>query len=176
VTAAGFLASWHWDLPTGPAVVAAFGAAAALAVLRFVTRHGMLCAFFSLLFLSGVLSIGFPQIEQPWFEETQEMFLTEDERGTHADSLQTIAEASAELARLRALEQDVRWGAQEMEPEKQERLRQYVAGRSELLAGEQLVLRDLRAAARERQRYLLGIPLLLLGAGGFARLARRRAK
>ena len=176
VTAAGFLASWHWDLPTGPAVVAAFGAAAALAVLRFVTRHGVLCAFFSLLFLSGVLSIGFPQIEQPWFEETQEMFLTEDERGTHADSLQTIAETSAELARLRALEQDVRWGAQEMEPEKQERLRQYVAGRSELLAGEQLVLRDLRAAARERQRYLLGIPLLLLGAGGFARLARRRAK
>jgi hypothetical protein len=46
--------------------------------------------------------------------------------------------------RLRALEQDVRWG--KIEPDKAERLRQYVAGRSEISAGDQLVLRSTAAA------------------------------
>jgi hypothetical protein len=63
-----------------------------------------------------------------------------------------------------------------MDPEKQERLRQYLAGRSEISAGDQLVLQDLRARARERQRYALGIPLMLLGAGVLAVLARRRSR
>ena len=53
-----------------------------------------------------------------------------------------------------------------METEKVERLRQYLAGRSEIVAGEQLVLRDLREKARDRQRPMLRLPLLLIGAGG----------
>ena len=72
-----------------------------------------------------------------------------------------------ELARLRELEQNVRWGKEQMDPEKVERLRQYLAGRSEISAGEQLVLRHLRDKARDRQRLMLGLPLLLIGAGGF---------
>jgi zinc/manganese transport system permease protein len=118
--------------------------------------------------LAGLLLIAFPSIEQPWLDPAQALFLTEAERETRRDSLESIAHASAELTRLRALEQDVRWGAKEMDAEKQERLRQYLAGRSEILAGDQLVLQALRAKARERQRYALGIPLLLLGAGGLA--------
>src|SRR2546425_379178 len=103
----------------------------------------------------------------------QEAFLTPGERATRRDSVDSIAAASAELARLRALEQDVRWGSKPMDAERQERLRQYLAGRSELLAGDQLVLKTLRAKARERQRYALGMPLLLLGAVGLAVLARK---
>ncbi|MBI2016957.1 MAG: hypothetical protein HYS77_15700 [Candidatus Rokubacteria bacterium] len=53
-------------------------------------------------------------------------------------------------------------------------MRQYLAGRGEMLAGEQTVLRALRTRARERQRWWLGVPLLALGAGGAAALARRR--
>jgi hypothetical protein len=60
-----------------------------------------------------------------------------------------------------------------MAPEKIERLRQYLAGRSEISAGEQLVLRGLRDKARERQRLMLGLPLVLLGVGGFYLLSRR---
>ena len=172
VTAAGFFASWHWDLPTGPAVVAAFGTATALVALGFASRRIILMSVCGLLALSGLLAVGFPQVEQPWFDAVQEVFLDEEERATRADSLQSIAEASTELARLRALEQDVRWGAKAMDVEKQERLRQYLAGRSELMAGEQLVLQEQRAKARERQRFALGIPLLLLGAGGLVLLAR----
>jgi zinc/manganese transport system permease protein len=176
VTAAGFFASWHWDLPTGPAVVAAFGAATALVALGFASRRAILMTLCGALALAGLLAVAFPQVEQPWFDATQEVFLDEEERATRADSLQSIAEASAELARLRALEQDLRWGAKTMDPEKQERLRQYLAGRSEISAGDQLVLQDLRARARERQRYALGIPLMLLGAGVLAVLARRRSR
>jgi hypothetical protein len=62
-----------------------------------------------------------------------------------------------------------------MEPERVERLRQYLAGRSEIGAGDQLVLRTLRAKARERQRFALGLPLLLIGGGGLFALVRRRA-
>ena len=70
----------------------------------------------------------------------------------------SIARARAELLRLRALEQDVRWGKIEMEPDKAEQLRQYLAGRSEISAGDQLVLRHLRGKGRERQRLALGLP------------------
>ena len=67
-----------------------------------------------------------------------------------------------------------------MDAEKLERLRQYLAGRSEIAAGEQLALRHLRDKARARQRLMLGLPLLVLGAAGLlflspSRAARRKA-
>lgn len=61
-----------------------------------------------------------------------------------------------------------------MTPEQQERLRQFLAGRDEILAGDRLVLRTLRDRARERQRYALGIPLL--GAGALTLLAAVRLR
>jgi hypothetical protein len=60
-----------------------------------------------------------------------------------------------------------------MDGEKAERLRQYLAGRAEISAGDELVLRSLRDKARERQRWMLGLPLLLAGAGALWWLARR---
>ena len=122
-------------------------------------------------------------MDQPWLDALesaapplQTLFLTEGERASRSEALDSIARARAELERLRALEQDVRWGAKPMEPGKVERLRQYLAGRSEISAGDQLVLRHLRDKARERQRYALGLPLLL-GGGYFGwMLARRRMR
>ena len=103
-----------------------------------------------------------------------DVFLTEFERTTRAETLHDIERARAELARLRALDQNVRWGKTEMDPEKVERLRQYLAGRSEISAGDELVLRHLRAKARARQRWLLGLPLLLIGALGLYILEAKR--
>jgi len=138
--------------------------------------------------LAGLLLVAFPRMDQPWLDAlesiappVQTVFLTEHERATRADMLESIGRAAAELARLRELEQDVRWGRREMDAEKAERMRQYIAGRSEISAGEQLVLRSLRDKARGRQRLMLGLPLLLVGAAGFylvsvkgARGARRQ--
>jgi len=197
LSAAGLYASWTWDLPTGPAIVAAFGVATALVALAFAFRRLLravrskgasaltpvamvLCGLISLV---GLLLVAFPKMDQPWLDaleniapSVQEAFLTPGERATRIDSLESVAQASTELTRLRALEQDVRWGTKEMDADKQERLRQYLAGRSEISAGDQLVLQALRAKARERQRYALGIPLLILGAGAIAVLARRQTR
>lgn len=175
ITAIGLGLSWNWELPTGPAIVATFGAIAAFIALVFAARHAspaLLAKFFGGMFaVAGLLMLAFPQMDQPWIDAmenklpaVQEMFLSAEELQTRRDSLEAIAQASAELDRLRAQEQDVRWGAQDMDPVKQERLRQYLAARSEILAGDQLVLQDLRKQARSRQRFGLGIPLLLIGA------------
>jgi len=185
LTLGGLYASWSWDLPTGPAIVTAFGAAVALVAIAFalkrMTRRRFGAALSGVATVAGLLLVAFPRMDQPWLDAledvapmVQEAFLTAHERETRADSLQSIAGARAELARLRVLEQDVRWGKETMPAEKQERLRQYLAGRSEILAGDQLVVLDLRARARERQRYALGIPLLVAGAAGLVALHRAR--
>jgi zinc/manganese transport system permease protein len=185
LTAAGLYASWTWDLPTGPAIVTAFGAATALVALGFAARKlttrkvGIVaCAVAA---LAGLLLVAFPQMDQPWLDALEDSappfqtaFLDSGERLARKDALESIERRRAELARLRALEQDVRWGKIQMEPESAERLRQYLAGISEISAGDQLVLRHLRGKARERQRFAIGLPLLILGAGGLYALARRR--
>ena len=125
--------------------------------------------------------MAFPQMDQPWLDALehvapplQEVFLTPSEREMRQDSVQAIASASTELARLRALEQDVRWGTAQMTTGKQDRLRQYLAARSEIQAGDQMVLKDLRVQARARQRWGLGVPLLLIGAAALLLLRRRQ--
>jgi zinc/manganese transport system permease protein len=184
-TAIGLSMSWNWELPTGPAIVATFGAVAAMIALGFALRHvsGVILVKFlsAAVAAAGLLMLAFPQMDQPWIDlieqkipAAQEAFLTSDELQIRRDSIDSIERAGAELTRLRALEQDVRWGTQEMDQEKQERLRQYVAGRSEILAGDQLVLQELRKEARSRQRYGLGIPMFLVGATIFLFLFLRR--
>ena len=183
LSAAGLGASWSWDLPTGPAIVAAFGAATALVAAGFAVKRASArdwaTSLAVLASLAGALLLAFPEMDQPWLDalekiapSVQEVFLTEDERAERADSLESIASARAELARLRALEQDVRWGKKDLPPDEQERLRQYLAGRSEISAGDQLALRELGARARERQRFGLGIPLLLAGTAALLFLRR----
>jgi zinc/manganese transport system permease protein len=170
LTALGLYASWTWDLPTGPAIVTAFGAATAVVVLGFSVRKltwrqaGLFASAVAL--LAGLLLVAFPRMDQPWLDVLEDMapplqttFLDAGERLTRSEALESIERARAELARLRALDQDVRWGKVEMEPDKAERLRQYLAGRSEISAGDQLVLRHVRGKARERQRFGLGVPI-----------------
>ena len=183
-TAGGLLASWHWDLPTGPAVVATFGAAAAATALGFLTRR-LTARIAGRAIGAAALAIGllitlFPRMDQPWLDAAEALvpglqaaFLDEGERHTRTDTLEEIRKSSAELARLRALQQEVQWGRVSMEAEKEERLRQYLAGRSEISAGDQMVLRHLRAKARDRQRFALGLPLAMLGAAGLIALRHR---
>ena len=169
LTAAGLYASWHWDLPTGPAIVSAFGAAVG------ARRHRFRCAQARAARRCGQIAAGAHRARRArccsrfrgWTSRgsmrwrrsrrrCRRIFLTDSERSTRSETMNDIERARAELDRLRALEQDVRWGKADMEAEKAERLRQYLAGRSEIAAGDQLVLRSLRARARERQRWMLG--------------------
>jgi zinc/manganese transport system permease protein len=176
ITAAGLYASWIWDLPTGPAIVTAFGTATALVGLGFALRRltwrGAAAGAGTVLALAGLLLLSFPRMDQPWLDAMEDLlpavqttFLDSGERLVRSETLASVERGRAELARLRALEQDLRWGRVEMEAEKAERLRQFLAGASEITAGDQLVLRHLRGKARARQRLGLGLPLLVVGAG-----------
>ncbi len=195
VSATGLVASYRWDLPTGAAVVAAFGAALAAtaaalgagAATRAVRARGLSAlrpgalAAAALVALAGALLALFPAMDHPWLDgleraapSLQETFLTGAERGVRRDAVEAVARGEAQLAELRALQQDVQWGTRVLDAERQERLRQFLAGRGEITAGDRMVLRTLRAKARERQRYWLGLPLAGLGAAAALVLARRR--
>ena len=185
ITAAGLAASWAWDLPTGPAIVAAFGAAIALTGVLFALRVlsarmvGRALAFAGV--VAGLLLVLFPQMDQPWLDaieravpQVQTAFLDEDDRTTRLDALEAIQRGQDELAMLRLRQQDVSWGKIEMSIDMQERLCQYLAGRGEIVAGDQLVLKDLAIKARDKQRLSLGLPLTLIGAISAFLLFRRR--
>ena len=187
LTAVGLYASWTWDLPTGPAIVTAFGAATAFVVLAVaclrLTRKGAGMSICLLAILIAFPLVAFPQLDQPWLDALEDAapplqttFLTTGEQATRIETLDAIARSRAELERLRALHQDAQWGKVELEPEKAERLRQYLMGKSEISAGDQLVLRHLRSKARERQRYAVGLPILLAGVGGLFALMRGRSR
>ncbi|HEY2993737.1 MAG TPA: metal ABC transporter permease [Methylomirabilota bacterium] len=195
VSAGGLVASYRWDLPTGAAVVSAFGLALAVTAGTLGTRAAVAAVrargvaalrpaaivLGAAIALAGLLLALFPAMDHLWLDalerglpSVQEAFLTPAERAVRRDTLETLARGEAQLAELRALQQDVQWGTRTLDAERQERLRQFLAGRGELTAGDRLVLRTLRAKARERQRYWLGVPLLVVGAGGVFMLARRR--
>jgi zinc/manganese transport system permease protein len=195
VSALGLWASFAWDLPTGAAVVATFGALMAVvacalslwALTRRVRERGwealrdvaiVACAAVG---LAGLLLAAFPRMDHHWIDWTEEaappvelVFLTAAERQAWRDSREALARGTAELRRLKTLEVDARWGRATLTLEQQERLRQFLASRGEITSGDRFVLKTLRGRARERQRFWLGLPLLSLGAAGALTLARRR--
>jgi len=195
VSAGGLVASYAWDLPTGAAVVVTFGVSLAAVALALAARRlghaartrgvAALCplgiAAFAVAALAGLLLVLVPRMDHVWLDRLETSlpavelaFLAPRERETYRESREATARAATELARLRAMQQEVLWGTREMDEETRARLRQFLAGRSEIAAGDRMVLHTLRGKARERQRYWLGLPLLLTGAAGVLVLLRVR--
>src|SRR5262249_37594318 len=132
LTALGLYASWTFDLPPGPAIVTAFGGAVALAALaaaaRRLTRRKAGLLVCALAVLTGLPLLAAPQMDQPWLDALEDIapilqtaFLDSGERLTRTEAIESIGNARAELARLRAVDQDVRWGKVAMAPEQAER-------------------------------------------------------
>ena len=197
VSMVGLVASATLDLPTGATVVTTFGVfmaavAAWLALQTLIQKiraKGMIAltgagiAGSVAVGAAGFFLIVFPKMDHHWLDWMEKavpsvrlVFLTFDERESYRDSQDALRRGLAEMQNLRATQQEVQWGTREMPEEKQERLRQYLAGRSEITAGDQMVLNHLRSEARKRQRFWLGIPLLGIGALGAVTLGRFRGK
>jgi zinc/manganese transport system permease protein len=195
VSVAGLSASFAWDLPTGAAVVTTFGALMATvafalgvrALIGTVRRQGWgaLAAVGSvaaaLVAAAGLLLALFPAMDHHWLNWIEEAapgleraFLTPGERRTHADTKADVARQAAELERLRNIQQEAQWGTRRMSAEGEERLRQFLASRGEISAGDRMVLTTLRTHARSRQRYWLGLPLFITGAATAIWLSRLR--
>ena len=195
VSVAGLVASWTWDLPTGATVVVTFGVLVAAVAVALAVRAGAratrergvealrgpsvgLCAVVG---VAGLMLVLVPRMDHWWLDwleasmpVAQTLFLSADERDTRRDTEEDIRRSVAELERVRAMQREAQWGTRPVTDEMRERMRQYLAGRAEIVAGDRLVLRTLKARARARQRWWLGVPLLVLGAGGTLWLARRR--
>jgi zinc/manganese transport system permease protein len=197
VSVIGLVASAMWDLPTGATVVTTFGvfmaavaASLGLQNLMRATRANGLIALngvgivsFAALALAGLLLLVFPQMDHHWLNWLEEAvpsielaFLTSDEREIYQDSQEAVQRGLGEIQQLRTMQQEIQWGTRAMPEEKAERLRQYLASRGEITAGDQMVLNHLRSEARKRQRVWLGIPLVGIGAFGAAALARLGTK
>ena len=195
VSAGGLGASWRWDLPTGATIVVAFGTLVACVAATLGVRagaralkergtaalRGPAIALCVLIAVAGLLLVLLPGMDHWWLDwleasvpAAQTTFLNADERETRRDAEDDMRRSVAELERVRAMQRDDQWGTRPVTDEMRERIRQYLAGRAEMVAGDRLVLRTLQAHARARQRWWLGVPLAVLGAGGAFALARRR--
>jgi zinc/manganese transport system permease protein len=193
-SATGLLASYAGDLPTGATIVATFGAAlltaatvrggralgAALRARGMAALAPGVVAVASLAAVAGILLAAVPAMDHVWLDALeralpalQEAFLTEGEKDVHRDARAAIERAAGDLARVRALQEEARWSAGPTDAASAERQRQYLAGRGEIAAGDRLVLMTLRARARERQRFWLGLPLAVLAAAVAATVGRR---
>jgi len=196
VSAGGLGASWTWDLPTGATVVVAFGVVIAGVGITLAARAGARAtrergvgalrsaaiASSALVGLAGLLLVLVPQMDHWWLDwleasvpAAQTLFLSADEHDTRREAVEDVRRSVAELERVRAMQREAQWGTRPATEEMQVRMRQYLAGRAEILAGDRLVLRTLQARARARQRWWLGVPLVMLGAGGALFVARRPA-
>jgi zinc/manganese transport system permease protein len=194
ISAAGLLASQAWDLPTGAAIVSAFGATLAgtaaarggRALGAAVRARGVAALTPGAVGLAltavaaGASLAAAPAMDHVWLDAlegalpaVQEAFLTPGETAVRRDTRRALARAARDLADVRAVEQETAWSAGPADPHAVERLRQYLAGRSEIVAGDRLVLETLRGRARERQRFWLGLPLAVTGAVAAAALGRR---
>lgn len=189
VSVLGLSISYVWDLPPGAAVVATFGAALALVAglraliglvrrtqregRRALAKTGVVVA--AAIALAGAGLAAFPGADHPWLDAleavvplVQTAFLTRYEQRVLADSRRAIEHATTELGQLRTLEADAQFGSRALDSAGRDRLRQFVAGRSEIVAGDRLVVATLRRHARHRQRFTLGVPMIL---GGLAVMA-----
>ena len=191
VSAVGLWASFAWDLPTGATIVATFGvlmaAVAAGLGARALLRGGRDALFGvgiaagAVVAVAGLLLMAFPRMDHHWLNWLEDsapvielVFLSPAERQAWRDSREALARGMAEMRRLTTLQDDVRWGRATLGEDQKERLRQFLAARGEITAGDRFVLRTLRDRARERQRYRLGVPMLLGGAAAALAFRRRR--
>ena len=191
VSAVGLWASFAWDLPTGAAIVASFGALMAAVAAGLGARAlmrggrdallGVGIAACAAAAVAALLLAAFPRMDHHWLNWLEEglpaielVFLSPAERQAWGDSREALARGMAEVRRLTTLQEDVQWGRAKLGEDQKERLRQFLAARGEITAGDRFVLRTLRDRARERQRYWLGLPVLLAGAAGALALQRRR--
>jgi zinc/manganese transport system permease protein len=193
----GLVVSYQRDLPPGATIVATLGAAlvsvaAALGAWRLAARvrhegphalAGIAAGAGVIVVIAAGTLVAFPQADHVWLDAVeravpgiQTAFLSPYERTVALDSRAALARGVAETRALRAQQVEAAWSARAEDPDDRERLRQFTLGREELVAGDRLVLRTLTRKARERQRFTLGVPLVVAG-GGLAALgviSRRR--
>jgi zinc/manganese transport system permease protein len=179
--AAGLLASYVFDLPTGAAMVCALAAALALAGLVHPLFHGAArrsvgqaalvarWCLVAILAISGLLFAAAPRADQPLldaveylFPSVREIYLSESERKTHQEAGEYAQRYRRDAEQLNAREAFSRSGGEVLDDAQVRRISSFLKSYGEMRRGEQFVMREVRSQARERIRWILGLPLLLV--------------
>jgi zinc/manganese transport system permease protein len=179
---AGLAGSYLLDLPTGAAMVCAFGVALALAgavypfwsgdarpawgALRTAVRA--VAAVF--LVGSGALLIAMPRADQPLIDGLEaaipamrEAYFTSVELAVYREAKQEAARHADEAERLNARELKSRAEGAAIDDMELRKLSSFVRSYAEMRNGELYVMREVRARARERARWWAGPLLIVLG-------------
>jgi zinc/manganese transport system permease protein len=184
----GFAASIAFDAPTGAAMVVAFAGvlllAAVLRVLLFGApatrrlnrRRALLVGAASVaavVLAQGVWLIVQPTADQPLlaFVEDRlglgpERFLTETEWQVFREAADTERHHRAEVERLSGLERDARWRGRALREDELRRVASFQQTFNEMGRGERFVQDHLRAVARARERWIVGVPMIAVSSLG----------
>lgn len=182
-SALGLATSYAADLPTGAAMVCTFGLALIVAALlkpwfsasarqrRHAYTNARSAALFGLivvLLLCGAWLVLQPRADQPLldllearFPQVRAVFLTPAEQEIFLDAVASRAKVRAQAQRMNEMERRSRWQGKELSDDELRKLSSYAQTFQEMQKGEEFVQREIRNKARERQRWIVGLPLLL---------------
>jgi len=194
-SAVGLAGSFVLDLPTGAAMVVAFVLTLALAgvakALVFIPaaqrRHNwrIAASTAAVLALVAVLASSLwlivnPAADQPLlaaFERATGLgpasFLDDADRATYQEAVRDAARFQQEVATLNAKERAARVDAP-LSDEEVRRVASYQQSFNEMARGERFVEDVLRAKARRRERWIVGLPAATLALVGIGLLWRQR--
>src|SRR6266851_6666138 len=189
-SAAGIFGSFLLDAPTGAVTVVAFAASLVLAggVRAFMTgpaaqrrrnrRLGLHAGGILLclaLGLSGLWVMAAPAGDHPILAAIEiatgigpERFMTPRERADYLDAAAVERRHQAEVDRLYDRERRSRWQGDELTADEVRRIGSVQQTLTEMGRGERFVISYLRARARERERWYIGLPLVVLAFFGIA--------
>ncbi len=194
----GFAASAILDLPTGAAVVVAFGGvllgAAGLRALlagpkaaRAARLRGMAtvaaCSAALAVFAQGASLIASPASDQPLLAMVErasgfgpERSMTPGERRAYAEAAEAEGRHRREVERLRALEREARWQGEGLGEEELRRIASFQQTYNEMGRGERFVQDHLRAIGRARERWTVGVPAVVASGLALLLLLRPRSR
>jgi zinc/manganese transport system permease protein len=175
------MASYRFDLPTGATMVCAFGSALALAGLcypflrgdaRTATRHAVAALRWCVALVlagSALLLMLAPRGDQPLLDAAEYAFpalraayFTRVELATYTDARDYAERHRLQAERLNELETRSRSQGVALDDVTVGRISSFLKSYGEMRGGEEFVMRETRARARERIRWLGGAGLLAL--------------
>lgn len=197
-SAAGLAASFVFDLPTGAAMVCTFGVALALAgiarpflrgrpadALRRSLWVGRVAAAL-VIGASGILLMAAPRADQPLLDAAEQalpavrgVYFTTAEAATYADAGHYAERYRLEVERLNDLETRSRAEGAAIDDMTVRRISSFLKSYGEMRRGEQFVMQEVRARARERIRWSVGLAMVALGlviVPGAGRLLRQTGR
>jgi zinc/manganese transport system permease protein len=196
-SALGLAASYVWDLPTGAAMVCAFGIALALAAVahpfargggRAQTARRMFavvrwCASLAL-FASAAGLMFAPRADQPLLDAAEtvlpalrDIYMNPSEQALYRDAAAYAERYLRAAEGLNEREARSRFDAKPLDDYELARISSFIKSYNEMRRGEEFVMREVRSRARERTRWtggaLAAALALLLAPGIFTRVRNR---